>query len=96
MPPIILYGVNLKLENLRTCKFCIDAIHTGVYSFNVDSRDVIKLLKDDGWYVVGQEGSHIQFKHPTKRGRVTVPHPVKDIPDGTLGSIRRQAGLKLR
>lgn len=60
------------------------------------SREVIKRLKDDGWFQVAQEGDHIQFKHPTKPGRCTVPHPVKDIPAGTLGSIRRQSGLTLR
>jgi predicted RNA binding protein YcfA (HicA-like mRNA interferase family) len=48
------------------------------------SRDVIKVLKLDGWYEVNQVGSHKQFKHPTKRGRVTVPHPNRDIPVGTL------------
>ncbi|WP_239446724.1 type II toxin-antitoxin system HicA family toxin [Mailhella massiliensis] len=42
------------------------------------------------------KGDHHQFKHPTIPGRVTVPHPKKDIPPGTLASIRRQSGLKLR
>jgi predicted RNA binding protein YcfA (HicA-like mRNA interferase family) len=41
-------------------------------------------------------GSHQQFKHPTKRGRVTISHPVKDMPIGTLKSIERQSGVKLR
>ena len=59
------------------------------------SRDVIKLLKADGWYEVNQVGSHKQFKHPTKKGRVTVPHPKRDIPIGTLKSIEKQAGIKL-
>lgn len=62
----------------------------------MDSRDVIKLLKADGWYEVAQKGDHMQFKHPSKPGRVTVAHPVKDIPAGTLGSIRRQSGLELK
>jgi len=62
----------------------------------MDSRDVIKRLKADGWFQVDQEGDHVQFKHPSKPGRVTVAHPVKDIPDGTLASIRRQSGLTLR
>lgn len=53
-------------------------------------------LRDDGWYEVAQMGSHKQFKHGTKPGRVTVPHPVRDIPMGTLKSIERQAGIKLR
>jgi predicted RNA binding protein YcfA (HicA-like mRNA interferase family) len=62
----------------------------------MESREVIKRLKADVWDKVDQEGDHIQFKHPTKPGRVTVTHPVKDIPKGTLGSIRRQSGLDLR
>ncbi|MBD9492192.1 type II toxin-antitoxin system HicA family toxin [Ensifer sp. ENS11] len=45
---------------------------------------------------VATKGSHVQFKHPEKPGRVTVPHPKRDIPIGTLKSIEKQAGLKLR
>lgn len=44
------------------------------------SREVIQLLKADGWFEVNVVGSHHQFKHPTKKGRVTVKHPDKDIP----------------
>jgi predicted RNA binding protein YcfA (HicA-like mRNA interferase family) len=66
------------------------------YSDLMDSREVIKRLEADGWYQVGQVGSHVHFKHPTKPGRVTVKHPLKDIPKGTLASIRRQSGLDLR
>ncbi|WP_342723465.1 type II toxin-antitoxin system HicA family toxin [Bradyrhizobium sp. B097] len=58
------------------------------------SWDFIKALKDDGWFQVDQDGSHVQFKHATKKGRVTVPHPKKDIPIGTLKSIEKQSGLK--
>ena len=54
---------------------------------------MIKLLKADGWFEVNQVGSHKQFKHATKLGRVTVVHPSKDIPPGTLRSIQTQAGL---
>ncbi len=61
----------------------------------LDSRDVIRELKRDGWFQVKQVGSHKQFKHPTKKGRVTVPHPKRDIPIGTLKSIQKQAGVKL-
>jgi predicted RNA binding protein YcfA (HicA-like mRNA interferase family) len=60
------------------------------------STDVISELKADGWFQVAQKGSHVQFKHPIKRGRVTVPHPKRDISIGTLRSIERQASLKLR
>jgi predicted RNA binding protein YcfA (HicA-like mRNA interferase family) len=62
----------------------------------MDSRDVIKELKADGWYGVNHVGSHKQFKHPTKKGRLTVPHPKRDIPLGTLKSIEKQAGIRLR
>ena len=57
------------------------------------SKQIIRRLKDDGWYEVGCDGDHHQFKHPTKRGRVTVTHPKKDIPVGTLKSIEKQAGV---
>ncbi len=58
-------------------------------------REVLKLLKNDGWYLVVTEGSHRQFKHYTKKGRVTVSgHPSDDIHPKTLKSILIQAGLK--
>jgi predicted RNA binding protein YcfA (HicA-like mRNA interferase family) len=60
------------------------------------SRAIIRALEDDGWREVAHKGSHVQFKHPTKSGRVTVPHPVRDMPIGTLRSIEKQSGLKLR
>jgi predicted RNA binding protein YcfA (HicA-like mRNA interferase family) len=62
----------------------------------MSSREVIQTLRQDGWYEVAHEGSHKQFKHATKKGRVTVPHPVRDIPIGTLKSIEKQANIKLR
>ena len=62
----------------------------------VNSRLILRLLKSHGWYEVGQAGSHVQLKHPTVSGRVTVPHPKRDIPLGTLRSIEKQAGIKLR
>ena len=58
------------------------------------SRDVIKILNADGWYEVGCVGDHHQFKHPTKKGRVTVTHPRKDFPIKTLKNIEKQAGIK--
>jgi predicted RNA binding protein YcfA (HicA-like mRNA interferase family) len=62
----------------------------------LDSREVIKELKKDGWYEANQVGSHKQFKHAEKKGRVTVPYPKRDIPIGTLKSIEKQAEIKLR
>jgi predicted RNA binding protein YcfA (HicA-like mRNA interferase family) len=62
----------------------------------MNSRDVIRALHKDGWYEVDHRGSHKQFKHASKKGRVTVPHPKRDIPLGTLKSIEKQAGIQLR
>ena len=58
-------------------------------------RAVLKLLRNDGWYLDRTKGSHRQFKHPTKRGTVTVAgKPSVEVPPGTLNSILKQAGLK--
>ena len=54
------------------------------------------MLQAGGWAQVAQKGSHRQFKHPERAGRVTVPHPVKDMPLGTVISIEKQSGLRLR
>jgi predicted RNA binding protein YcfA (HicA-like mRNA interferase family) len=61
----------------------------------MDSRTVIKYLKEDGWYPVSQKGSHAQFKHPEKPGRVTVKHPAKDLLIDLIKSIEKQSGVKL-
>ena len=58
-------------------------------------REVIRMLQDDGWRLVVTKGSHRQFKHPTKPGRVTVSGQLgDDMPKGTLASVKRQAGLR--
>jgi len=58
-------------------------------------REISKLIEQDGWRIVNTVGSHQQYKHPTKAGRVTIAgKPGKDVPEGTLKSILRQAGLK--
>lgn len=62
----------------------------------MNSKDIIKALKKAGWFEVAKVGSHTQFKHETLKGRVTVPHPKKDIPIGTLKSIEKQSGVKLK
>ena len=62
----------------------------------MQSKTVIKLIEADGWFEVAQKGSHKQFKHSTKPGKATVPHPKKDLPLPTLRSIERQTGVKLR
>jgi predicted RNA binding protein YcfA (HicA-like mRNA interferase family) len=57
-------------------------------------REVIKLIEADGWYLVVTKGSHRQYKHPTKLGRVTVAgHSSHDLAPGTLSSIYKQAHL---
>ncbi|KQW31399.1 hypothetical protein ASC71_03860 [Rhizobium sp. Root1240] len=60
------------------------------------SSDVIAALRADGWYEVSTKGSHVQFKHDKKPGRVTVPHPKRDLPIGTLKNVEKQSALKLR
>jgi predicted RNA binding protein YcfA (HicA-like mRNA interferase family) len=57
--------------------------------------EILRLLHDDDWYLVATRGSHRQFKHPAKPGRVTVAgKPGHDLAPGTLSSILKQAGLK--
>ena len=60
----------------------------------MNSKQIIKRLETDGWFLIRVKGSHHQFKHPTQQGLVTVKHPDSDIPAGTLNSIRKQAGWK--
>ncbi|MGB8495074.1 MAG: type II toxin-antitoxin system HicA family toxin [Candidatus Acidiferrum sp.] len=58
-------------------------------------RDVIRLLEADGWYLARIRGSHRQYKHPAKRGLVTLAgKPGEDVAPGTLNSVMKQAGLK--
>jgi len=73
----------------------IDCFNNKPYCFAMKVRDMLKLLTEDGWYLVATEGSHRQFKHLEKPGRVTVPgRPGDDLATGTLNSILRQASLK--
>lgn len=59
-------------------------------------RDIIKTLERDGWYLKATKGSHRQYKHPVKVGRVTVPgHPGDDLLRGTLNSVMKQAGSEM-
>ena len=58
------------------------------------AKEIIKQLKADGWIEYDTRGSHIQFKHPLKPGKVTVPSHSGDVPRGTLNNILKQAGLK--
>lgn len=58
-------------------------------------RDLVRMLHDDGWFLVRTRGSHRQYHHPFKTGTVTVAgHPSVDMPPGTLNSVLKQAALK--
>ncbi|MCX6004134.1 MAG: type II toxin-antitoxin system HicA family toxin [Chloroflexi bacterium] len=58
-------------------------------------RDIIRLIEADGWYLVVTQGSHRQYKHQVKKGRVTIAgHLGDDVAQGTLNSILKQAKLK--
>lgn len=57
-------------------------------------RDLIKLIEEDGWYLVATKGSHRQYKHASKTGRVTIAgHPADDLAPGTLNSVLKQARI---
>jgi predicted RNA binding protein YcfA (HicA-like mRNA interferase family) len=60
------------------------------------SREILAALAKDGWREVARKGSHVQLKHPRKPGRVTVPHPKRDVPIGTLRNIEKQAQIRIR
>lgn len=62
----------------------------------MNSRDIIKAIEADGWSLKRVTGSHHHYMHPTKPGIVTVPHPKRDLPIGTLRSIVKTSGVKLR
>ena len=56
--------------------------------------EIIKLIEADGWYLAVTKGSHRQYKHPSRKGRVTIPgKPSRDLPPGLERSILKQAGL---
>ena len=59
------------------------------------SREIISLLQEDGWYLFDVRGDHHQYKHPTKKGKVTVTHPKRNLPIGTVKSIEKQSGIEL-
>jgi predicted RNA binding protein YcfA (HicA-like mRNA interferase family) len=58
------------------------------------SREIIAILRKGGWVEVAQEGSHKQFKHPSKPGRITVPHPERTVKKGTAHSVFKAAGIR--
>jgi len=74
---------------------CVAASLSVCTIHTVNSRGVLRRLKAAGWVEVRQKGSHVQLKHPDRMGLVTVPHPKRDLPKGTVRSIERQSGLRL-
>ncbi len=64
-----------------------------VHGADVKSSELIRLVERDGWVLRRVRGSHHQFKHPEKPGLVTIPHPKKALPQGTVRNILRQAGI---
>lgn len=59
----------------------------------MDSKELIRRLKEDGWYEDRVKGSHHVFKHPTKPGHLSVPHPKKDLGTGLVSKLLKAAGL---
>jgi predicted RNA binding protein YcfA (HicA-like mRNA interferase family) len=57
-------------------------------------REIEKIILDDGWVLADVKGSHHQYKHPAKPGKVTIPNHTGDIPPRVVKSILKQAGLK--
>ena len=60
----------------------------------MSSTELIRVIEDDGWYLVNVKGSHHHFKHQTKKGKVTIPHPKKELPQATINAILKQGGLE--
>lgn len=76
------------------CSTSVEGTADDAIGQHVKVRDVIRLVEQDGWYFVGQRGSHRQYRHPTKSGKVTVAgKPSDEMAVGTLGSIFSQAGI---
>ena len=74
----------MKVDNYAHC----------VYNNYMTVREIESKLNEDGWYMSRQIGSHRQYKHPTKKGKVTVPFHRGDLDIGTVKSIFKQAGIK--
>lgn len=62
-------------------------------NWNLTSKDILKAIKNDGWFHVRTQGDHWQFKHSHKKGKVTVPHPKNSMGIKTIKSILKQANL---
>jgi predicted RNA binding protein YcfA (HicA-like mRNA interferase family) len=79
----------------RDCPIMVRRAGPVPHDIRVKVRDAIQLVERDGWALVNVEGSHRQYKHPAKKGRVTIAgHPSMDLDPKTQRSILKQAGLK--
>jgi predicted RNA binding protein YcfA (HicA-like mRNA interferase family) len=86
-------GVSTFQKKLIALRIDYDASRR--YRSGVKVREVLRLIEQDGWYLVRTRGSHGQYKHPVKPGLVTLPgKPGDDLAPGTLNSVLKQAGLK--
>ena len=81
------------VENFTAIEYILN---NGRAKFMLHSREIIKMIKKDGWFFIGAEGDHYHFRHPAKPGKVTVPHLTKDLSIDLIKSIERQSGLKLK
>ena len=72
-----------------------DSILRTIWEIWMKVKELIKMIEADGWQYMYSTGSHRHFKHPAKKGKVTIPgHPNEDLPPGTIGSVLKQAGLR--
>ena len=86
----------IKIRTIRLTRMVIRVIvffKGGKILSSISSRELLQMLNKDGWVTKNQGGSHIQLIHPTKPGKITVPYGRKDLPERTVKSILKQAGL---
>ena len=94
---MVVFLLDRETPNMHNGNEVIEVAGRRLFVTCMKVRDVIKLLEADGWYQVSMKGDHRQFKHPVKRGRVTVAgHLSIDVPPGTLSNIFKQAQFKRR
>ena len=78
---------------MDTIPICVYDVYR-IYNALMNSKELIKALKKDGWVLRGSKGSHHVFNHPRKAGHITVPHPKKDLGIGLVQKLLKQAGIK--
>ncbi len=90
------FSIKLTKKHLTRIRYVLYNVRReGKLMKSYSSREIINILKKDGWYILRVRGDHYQMKHPTKTGKVTVQHPKKDLTKDNLKSISKQAGLTL-